>query len=163
MKSTLLYRIASVVFVLFALGHTAGFLTFRPHSAEGLAVWNAMNNVHFHEAGGLFSYGGFYLGFGLSISASTFFLAAVSWHLGNAARRAPATAVALAWGMFGLQLAGTVLSFLYFALAPQVLSTLLAALLGWAAWGVQAASAAEHRQNKTAAARFERECDSLPA
>lgn len=147
MKPTLLYRIASVVFVLFALGHTFGFLTFRPHSAEGLAVWNAMNNVHFHEAGGVFSYGEFYVGFGLSISASTLFSAIVSWHLGKAAIKSPATSVALAWSFFALQLVGVVLSFLYFALAPQVLSALVAICLGCAAWGMHKASVAQHKRS----------------
>src|SRR5260370_1038563 len=47
MKATLLYRIASVLFILFAAGHTFGFLSFKPASPEGLAVRDAMNNVHF--------------------------------------------------------------------------------------------------------------------
>lgn len=141
MNAKLLYRVAAVVFVLFAAGHTFGFLSFRPHSAEGLAVWNGMNSVPLHEGGGVFTYGGFYLGFGLSISASTLFSAVVSWHLGNAVSRAPGAAVMLAWSFFLLQVAGVVLSFLYFAIAPQVLSVLVALCLGAAAWGMQKAAA----------------------
>lgn len=87
MKATLLYRVAAVVFVLFAAGHTFGFLTFRPASAEGLSVFNAMNTVHFQAKGATFSYGGWYKGFGLSISASTLFEAVVAWHLGELAVR----------------------------------------------------------------------------
>jgi len=34
MSATLLYRMAAVLFVLFAVGHTYGFLTLRPPSAE---------------------------------------------------------------------------------------------------------------------------------
>jgi hypothetical protein len=49
MKATVLYRIASGLLVLFAVGHTLGFLNFKPPSPEGLAVREAMNNVHFQS------------------------------------------------------------------------------------------------------------------
>ncbi len=71
MRPALLYRIASVLFVLFALGHTFGFLSFKPPSAEGLAVRDAMNNVHFQIGGANLSYGSFYTGFGLYVSPSS--------------------------------------------------------------------------------------------
>jgi hypothetical protein len=38
MNATLLYRIAAGLFILFAIGHTSGFLSFRPSTGEGLAV-----------------------------------------------------------------------------------------------------------------------------
>ena len=57
MSATLLYRIAAVVFVLFAFGHTFGFLSFRPPSLEGRAVYDSMNNVHFQVGWESFSYG----------------------------------------------------------------------------------------------------------
>lgn len=47
MNATLLYRIASVLLLLFAVGHTIGFLNFKPPTPEGVAVRDAMNNVHF--------------------------------------------------------------------------------------------------------------------
>ena len=138
MKATLLYRIAAVVFVLFAAGHTFGFLSFRPASAEGLAVWNAMNTVHFQAQGATFSYGGWYKGFGLSITASTLFQAVVAWHLAGLAARSPgAAAGALAWSFFALQVVGVVLSWIWFGVAPFVLSALIAICLGWGAWQMQ--------------------------
>jgi len=60
MSATLLYRIASVLLLLFALGHTVGFLKFKPPTAEGVAVRDAMTNVHFQVSGR----GGFYRGLG---------------------------------------------------------------------------------------------------
>jgi len=68
MTATPLYRTAAVVLVLFAAGHTAGFLTFRPSSPQGLAVWESMNSVHFEFAGSTYSYAGFYTGFGLTVT-----------------------------------------------------------------------------------------------
>jgi hypothetical protein len=134
MSATLLYRIAAFVFALFALGHTYGFLSLHAPSAEGRAVYDAMNAVHFELGGRSFSYGGFYRGFGLSCTVSMVLSAFLSWHLGNLARSAPGAIGALGWVFFVVQLAGVVLSFLYFGLPPMVLSALVAIIVGLAAW-----------------------------
>jgi len=93
MKPAVLYRIASVLFVIFAAGHTFGFLSFKPPTAEGLAVRDAMNSVHF---GANMSYGGVYIGFGLYISVYLLFSAYIAWHLGGLAGRLPQAIGALA-------------------------------------------------------------------
>jgi len=62
-----LYKMASVLMVLFTLAHTYGFLKFKPPSPEGLAVLDSMKKVYFQVKGATFSYGGFYRGFGLAI------------------------------------------------------------------------------------------------
>src|SRR5271165_5751491 len=122
MSATLLYRISAVVFVLFAVGHTYGFLSLRPPSAEGRAVYEAMNTVRFEVGGHSFTYGAFYRGFGLSCTASMILSAFLCWHLGQLARFAPASIGVLGWVFFALQVVGVVLSFLYFGLPPVILS-----------------------------------------
>jgi hypothetical protein len=134
MSATLLYRIAAFVFVLFALGHTYGFLSLRAPTAEARAVLDAMNTVHFEIGGRDFTYGGFYRGFGLSCTVSMALSAFLSWHLGELARTAPRTIGELGWAFFAAQLAGVVLSFLYFGLPPMVLFALTAAVVGLAAF-----------------------------
>jgi hypothetical protein len=134
MAATWLYRVASILFVLFALGHTYGFLSFRPSSAEGRAVYESMNSVHLVESGRSYTYGGFYRGFGLSATISMLFWAFLCWHLGELARTNPATIGALGWAFFAVQVAGAVLSFLYFGPPAMVLSLLVALLVGLAAW-----------------------------
>ncbi len=134
MSATLLYRIAAVVFVLFAVGHTYGFLSFRPASSEGRAVYAAMNTVHFEEGRQSFSYGAFYRGFGLSCTASMILSAFLCWHLGELARSAPAAIGVLGWVFLAVQVVGVVLSFLYFGLPPMVLSGIVAAIVGVAAF-----------------------------
>lgn len=47
MKASTWFRIAFVVMLLFAAGHTFGFLTFRASTADGQAVRAAMDTVHF--------------------------------------------------------------------------------------------------------------------
>jgi hypothetical protein len=134
MAATWLYRIAAIVFVLFAVGHTYGFLSLRPPSDEGRAVYNAMNSVQFVVGGRSYTYGKFYRGFGLSCTVSLIFSAFLSWYLGELARSTPAAIGALGWVFFVVQLASVVLSFLYFGPPPMVLSALVAILLGSAAW-----------------------------
>jgi hypothetical protein len=137
MKATVLYRIASVVFLLFALGHTVGFLSLRAPTAESRAVFDGMNTVQFEVGGRGYTYGGFYRGFGLSCTVSMILSAFLSWHLGQLARSAPSSIGALGWVFFAAQLAGVVLSWKYFGPPPVVLSVLVAIVLGWAAWLVR--------------------------
>ena len=134
MKATLLYRIASVLFVLFAAGHTIGFLKFKPSSQPGLGVWESMNNVHFQVGKGSFTYAGFYLGFGLFATLYLLFSAYLAWHLGALAAKDPAAIGALGWIFCATQLISLVLSWMYFLLPPVVLSALLTICIGWATW-----------------------------
>ena len=126
MRAVLWFRIAAVILVLFAAGHTYGFLAFRPTTAEGRAVWDAMNGVRFSEGGSTFSYGDFYTGFGLTISAFQLFEAWLAWRVGSMVRRGIWDARAIALGLFGLQCVGFVLSLRYFAIGPAVLSAIAA-------------------------------------
>ena len=134
MSATILFRIASVVFLLFALGHTFGFLSFKPPTADGLAVQKAMSDVLFKVGGSNFSYGGFYRGFGLSCTVSMLFLAILCWQLGALAAVHPRAIAGVAWSLFGVQVVGVALSVKYFGLPPAIFSTALTALLGWAAF-----------------------------
>ena len=134
MAATWLYRVASIMFLLFALGHTYGFLSFRPSSAEGRAVYQSMNDVHLVVSGRSYTYGGFYRGFGLSATGSMVFWAFLCWYLGDLARANPAAIGTLGWAFFAVQVAGAVLSFLYFGPPAMVLSLLVALLTGLAAW-----------------------------
>jgi hypothetical protein len=134
MTSRSLYLISSVVFVLFAAGHTFGFLSFTPPTAEGIAARDAMNNVHFTVGGATFSYGGFYRGFGLSATVSMLFSAFLTWRLSSIVRTAPLAAASIAWGLCAVQVVGFVLSCIYFSLPPAIFSLALGACLGFAAW-----------------------------
>jgi hypothetical protein len=134
MSATLLYRIAAVIFVVFAVGHTYGFLRLRPPSPEARAVFDAMNTVHFEVGGRSFTYGAFYRGFGLSCTASMILSAFLCWHLGALARSAPASIGLLGWVFFAVQVVGVVLSALYFGPPPMVLSAAVTALVGVAAF-----------------------------
>jgi hypothetical protein len=133
MKPVVWFRVTAVLFLLFAAGHTFGFLTFRPPSEEGRNVWTAMNNVHFSVGSSTYSYGNFYLGFGLIITVFQLFEAWLSWVLGSMARRGIAEARTIAFGMIALQIFGLGLSLRYFSAGPALLSGLTAITLAIAA------------------------------
>jgi len=141
MTARLLYRIAAVVLVVFAAGHTFGFLSFRPPSPEGLAVYEAMNSVQFEFAGASYSYAKFYTGFGLTVTAYMLFGAFLAWHLGSLTASHPRAIGALAWAFAAVQLACLALSVLYFFLVPVLFSAAVVVCLVWAAWLVSHAEA----------------------
>jgi hypothetical protein len=134
MSATLLYRIAAVILVLFALGHTFGFLSFKPPTPAGIEVRDAMERVQFKVSGQTFSYGGFYRGFGLTITAYLLFLAVLAWQLGTLSAAHTAGIATIAWALVAVQVVALVLSFLYFSIEPTILSSLLTICLAWAAW-----------------------------
>lgn len=141
MKARLWFRVSAVLFLLFAMGHTFGFLTFRPPTAAGQAVWSAMNNVRFSDGGSTFSYGEFYRGFGLSISASQVFFAWLAWLLASMAYRDPVSARLIAWAMVGLQLVGFGLSLKYVSVVPALFSVVSALCLTMGALSIGRAAA----------------------
>jgi hypothetical protein len=146
MKATWLYRIAAILLILFAAGHTLGFLKFVPPTPEGQAVMNAMNNVPL-QPGAPYTYGGFYRGFGLFATVYFLFAAVVSWHLAELARKLPTAAGSLPWIFFFLQLLGLALALRYFPRPPVIFSSLTVLCTGWAALLMRSASSPRSSEN----------------
>jgi len=138
MNATVLYRSASILYLLFAAGHTYGSLKFKAPTPEGRAVIESMNNVHFQVRGATFSYGGFYQGMTLTVTVFLLSYAALSWMLGTLARENPQAIQGFGWVLFLSQLVLIGLSWKYFSAAPAAFSTVTAICLGWAAWLVSA-------------------------
>lgn len=134
MKATILFRITAVFFVIFAAGHTFGFLSFKAPTQEGIAVLESMNTVHFEVGHKIFSYGGWYRGFGLSATVSMLFEAFLAWYLGSMARRGAREVKVLGWILCFWQIPGVVLAWIYFGWQPMVLSVLVTVLIGAATW-----------------------------
>jgi len=124
-----LYSIAAIVLVLFAAGHTLGFLGFKPASLAGQAVHAGMQNVKFDIDGRDYTYEGFYKGFGLTITAELLFAAVVAWHLGSHPGNR-----ALGWALVALQLASLVLNLVFFFPVTWIFSTVIVVCVAWAAW-----------------------------
>ena len=120
MKSAWIYRITAVIFLIFAAGHTIGFLTFVSPSPEAQAVFASMNSVDLHvpHATGIFTYGGFYRGFGLACTFAMLLNALLCWHLATLASKHPAALGFFPWLFFLCQVAGICATWRYFRPRP---------------------------------------------
>jgi hypothetical protein len=131
MRAYTLFRACAVIFVLFALGHTFGFLRFKPATPEGLAVKTAMDAVRFPFGNATRTYGELYRGFGLFVTAYLLFSALFAWKLPSILASSPETYRVLAGGFLAVQIASAALSWIYFALPPAVLSSAVVLCLAW--------------------------------
>jgi cobalamin biosynthesis protein CobD/CbiB len=133
MKVSLSYRIASVLLVLFAAGHTLGFRQILPEWGVGPVV-ASMRAIHFNAQGFNRTYYDFYVGFGFFVSVFLLFLAVLAWQLGGMRREILASIPQVTWSLAVCSLAITVLSWKYFFAVPIVFSMLITLGLFLGAW-----------------------------
>jgi hypothetical protein len=133
LKASVLYRIASVLLLLFAIAHTLGFRQIDPTwRVDSLVA--SMQSTHFDIQGFRRTYWDFYVGFGLFVSVFLVFAAVLAWQLGGlsadtlARMRGTGWALALCFG------AVTILSWSHFFVAPVVFSIAITVCLIAAAW-----------------------------
>jgi len=133
LKASVLFRIASVLLLLFAVGHTLGFRKVDPKwGAESLVA--SMQSVHFEAQGFQRSYWDFYTGFGLFESVFLLFSAVLAWQLDRILAKSLPGVRGVAWALAVCFLAVSILSWRYFFIAPVVFSILIAICLIAAAW-----------------------------
>jgi len=131
MKASLLYRIASVLLLFFAIGHTLGFRQTNPEWGVSSLI-DSMRSIHFDAQGFNRTYWDFFSAFGLFFSVFLLFAAVLAWELGGlpaeifARRTARALAICFA--------AVTALSLRYAFTTPIVFSTMITMCLIAAAW-----------------------------
>ncbi len=123
MKASMFYRIAAVLLLLFAAGHTLGFRQSDPTwGVEGLL--SAMRSIHFDVQGFNRTYWDLFLAAGFSVGVFYLFAAVLAWQLGGL----PVATLALMRGTvwaFALSFAAiTVVSWRYLFIVPITFSTL---------------------------------------
>ena len=128
-----LYRIASVLLLLFAIGHTLGFTKTDPKWGVEVLV-GSMRSIHFDAQGFSRSYWDFFVGFGLFVSVFLLFSAAFAWQLGSVRRENLASMRGIAWVFAGCFIAVAFLSWRFFFAVPIIFSVAIALCLIAAAW-----------------------------
>lgn len=131
MRAALPFRVCAVMLLLFAVGHTYGFLHFIPSTAAGVAVKTAMDGVAFPLGKAQRSYGDFYRGFGLFITAYLLFAAVIAFQLPRLLLAAPESFWLIAVGFLLVQMATSIVALTYFALPPATLSGAIVLCLAW--------------------------------
>jgi hypothetical protein len=132
-KATILYRISSVLLLLFAAGHTFGFRQNNPEWGAD-AVLGLMRSVRFDAQGFTRTYWDFFSAFGLYFSVFLLFAAVLAWLLGGLPAETLPRVRSVAWALAICFAAVTALSWRYAFTTPIVFSTLITACLIAAAW-----------------------------
>ena len=82
MQASVFYRIAAVLLLFFAIGHTLGFRQSDPRwGVDALLV--AMQSIHFEVQGFNRTYWDLFVAAGLSVGVSYLFAAILAWQLGG--------------------------------------------------------------------------------
>ena len=133
MKASLFYRIAAVLLLLFAAGHTLGFRQSDPTWGVDTLL-GSMRSIHFDVQGSSRTYWAFYVAAGLSVGVFYLFAAILAWQLGGLPAETLALMRGTAWAFALCFVAITLVSLRYLFILPIVLSTLITGCLIAAAW-----------------------------
>lgn len=133
MKASLFYRIAAVLLLLFAIGHTLGFRQSDPSWGVD-ALLAAMRSIHFDVQGSSRTYWDLFVAAGFSVGVFYFFAAILAWQLGSLRAETLALMRGTAWAFATCFAAITVLSWKYLFIVPIAFSAVITVCLITAAW-----------------------------
>jgi hypothetical protein len=132
-KASTLYRISSVLLLLFAVGHTIGFQQNNPDWGAS-SVLALMGSVHFDAQGFNRTYWDFFIAFGLFFSVFLLFAAVLAWLLAGLSAESLARLRSIAWAFAICFIAVTAVSWRYAFTTPIVFASAVAVFLTAAAW-----------------------------
>jgi len=133
MRASIFYRIAAVLLLVFAVGHTLGFRQSDPEWGVDTLL-GSMRSIHFDVQGFNRTYWDLFVAAGFSVGVLYLFAAILAWQLGGL----PAATLALMRGTvwaFALCFAAiTVVSWRYLFVIPIAFSIVITLCLTAAAW-----------------------------
>ena len=133
MKSYIWLRIAAVLMLIHAVGHTFGMLSGPSHGSEEIAVIEMMRNHQFDMMGTSRSYWDFFLGFGYDATINMLLQTALLWVLSRVAKTDPAMTRPFVAILTVVWIASTALYIRYLFIAPVSFAVLMVVVLA-AAW-----------------------------
>jgi hypothetical protein len=131
MTTTLLLRIASIISLLFAAGHSAGGLQKWSPTLDN-PVLAAMTDVHFPMMGMSRSYLDLYLGLGWSISVFLLLQTVLLWQMASLARMNAALVRPMIAAFLVATLASGIIAWLYIFAVPASFCAVLVIVLALA-------------------------------
>ena len=133
MKASTFYRIAAVLLLLFAVGHTLGFRQSDPEWGVE-ALLSSMRSIHFEVQGVNRTYWDLFVAAGFSVGIFYLFAAILAWQLGGLPVGTLALMRGTAWA-FALAFAAiTVVSWRFLFIIPVAFSISITVCLTAAAW-----------------------------
>jgi hypothetical protein len=133
MKASMFYRIAAVLLLLFAVGHTLGFRQSDPTWGVD-ALLGSMRSIHFDVQGFQRSYWDFFVAAGFSVGVLYLFAAILAWQLGSLPPATLALMRGTAWAFALCFAVIAVVSWFYLFIIPIVFSIVITLCLTAAAW-----------------------------
>ena len=131
MRPTLLLRIASILTLLLAIGHTSGGLSSWSPAGETETL-RAMRSFHFDAAGASRTYLDFYLGFGYTLSAYLLMQVIVLWQLASMAKSDAPRVRPLIGAFLFASLASAALAWRFIFVVPVICFAAVSVCLGLA-------------------------------
>jgi hypothetical protein len=132
-KASIFYRIAAVLLLLFAAGHTFGFRQSDPQWGVD-ALLGLMRSLHFDVQGFSRTYWDLFVGAGLFVSVFLLFAAVLAWQLGGLSAETLALMRPTAWALALCFAAVTILACSYLFIIPIAFAALITVCLIAAAW-----------------------------
>jgi hypothetical protein len=133
MRASMFYRIAAVLLLLFAVGHTLGFRQSDP--AWGVdALLASMRSIQFEVQGFNRTYWDLFVAAGFSVGVFYLFAAILAWQLGGLPPATLALMRGTAWAFALCFAAITVVSWRYLFILPIAFSIVITLCLTAAAW-----------------------------
>jgi hypothetical protein len=133
MKASLFYRIAAVLLLLFAAGHTLGFRESDP--AWGVdTLLGMMRSIHFDVQGFSRTYWDLFVAAGFSLGVFYLFAAVLAWQLGSLPVKTLAAMRVTVWAFVLCFAAIAFVSWRYLFILPIVFSLVITACLAAGAW-----------------------------
>src|ERR1700731_5212321 len=133
MKASMFYRIAAVLLLIFAVGHTLGFRQSDPQWGVD-ALLGSMRSIHFDVQGFDRTYWDLFVAAGFCVGVFYLFAAILAWQLGGLPAETLALMRGTAWAFALCFAAITVLSWRYLFILPIAFSLVIAVCLTAAAW-----------------------------
>jgi hypothetical protein len=133
MKASLFYRVAAVLLLLFAVGHTLGFRESDPNWGVD-ALLGSMRSIHFEVQGFNRTYWDLFVAAGFSVGVFYLFSAILAWQLGGLRVETLSLMRVTRWAFALCFAAITVVSWRYLFILPIVFSIVITVCLIAAAW-----------------------------
>jgi hypothetical protein len=133
MKASTFYRVAAVLLLFFALGHTLGFRQSDPKWGVD-ALLGSMRSIHFDVQGFNRTYWDLFVAAGFSVGVFYLFAAILAWQLGGLPKATLALMRGTAWAFALCFAAITVVSWRYLFIMPITFSIVITLCLSMAAW-----------------------------
>ena len=133
MNASTLYRIAAVLLLLFAIGHTLGFRQSDPKWGID-ALLGSLRSIQFDMQGFKRTYWDLFVAAGFSVGVLYFFAAILAWQLGGLAPATLALLRGTVWAFALCFAAIAVVSWRYLFIIPIAFSTAITLCLTAAAW-----------------------------